>query len=256
MRKVTIVAVFILVFGAFALAQVEPKPFVLPKTEFFLGYSYQYADTSGTYAGTANTVPVTSTNLNGFGFEFSHYLNGRLGYTIDVSRGSNSRVDSTGIKYVRDTYMAGPSYRLRRYGFISSSVHALAGVDHAVFTYPVLLFCIQLRQHRICRCRGRERGWKPVPSCWHPPGAGGLPLHEPLQQQPEFVPLYGRSCHSFLDISAGTPAGRDTRRRTGRQGEGSACAPTGAHALHWCQPQRRQGVVRHRAGSVSEVEQG
>jgi hypothetical protein len=137
MRKVTIVAVFILVSGAFALAQVEPKPFVLPKTEFFLGYSYQYADTSGTYAGTGNTVPVTSTNLNGFGFEFSRYVHGRLGYTIDISRGSNSRVDSTGIKYVRATYMAGPSYRLRRYGFFSSSVHALAGVDHAVFTYPV-----------------------------------------------------------------------------------------------------------------------
>jgi hypothetical protein len=34
-------------------------------------------------------------------------------------------------------YLAGPSYRLRRYGFFSSAVHALAGVDHAVFTYPV-----------------------------------------------------------------------------------------------------------------------
>jgi hypothetical protein len=137
MRKVTIVAVFMLVFGSLALAQIEPKAFEVPKTEFFIGYAYQYADTSGTYAGTSNTVPVSSTSLNGFGFEFAHYLHGNFGYIVDFSRGSNSKVDSTGIKYLRATYMAGPSYRLHRYGFFSPSVHALAGVDHAVFTYPV-----------------------------------------------------------------------------------------------------------------------
>jgi len=79
MRKVTIVAVFMLVFGSLALAQIEPKAFEVPKTEFFIGYAYQYADTSGTYAGTSNTVPVSSTSLNGFGFEFAHYLHGNFG---------------------------------------------------------------------------------------------------------------------------------------------------------------------------------
>jgi hypothetical protein len=33
--------------------------------------------------------------------------------------------------------MAGPSYRLHKYGFFSPAVHVLAGIDHAVFTYPV-----------------------------------------------------------------------------------------------------------------------
>ncbi len=79
---------------------------------------------------------MNSTNLNGFAFEFSHYLHSNLGYMVDLSRGSNSAVDSTGTKYVRSTYMAGPSYRLHNFLFFTPSVHALAGIDHDDFTVP------------------------------------------------------------------------------------------------------------------------
>jgi hypothetical protein len=129
MRNFTVLLVSLLVLGASSLAQMEPKPLEIPKTEFFLGYAYQHADTSG-------SPVVNSTNLNGFGVEFSHYFNNKLGYTIDIARDSNSAVDSTGIKYVRTSYLAGPSYRLRQVGFLSPSVHALAGLDHDDFTVP------------------------------------------------------------------------------------------------------------------------
>jgi hypothetical protein len=129
MRKFTVLLVSLLVLAASALAQMEPKPLEVPKTEFFLGYAYQHADTSG-------SPVVNSTNLNGFGFEFSHYFHNNFGYTIDLSRTSNSAVDSTGIKYLRTSYMAGPSYRLGQVKFLTPSVHALVGVDHDDFTVP------------------------------------------------------------------------------------------------------------------------
>ena len=47
MRKFTVLVMSVLVFGAFALAQMEPQPFVVPNTELFIGYAYQHADTSG-----------------------------------------------------------------------------------------------------------------------------------------------------------------------------------------------------------------
>ncbi len=81
-------------------------------------------------------VNKSSTNLNGFAFEFSHYMRHNFGYTVDFSRGSNSYVDNTGTKYVRSTYMAGPTYRLHNFLFLSPSVHALAGIDHDDFTVP------------------------------------------------------------------------------------------------------------------------
>ncbi len=79
MRKFAASFVFVLVFGAFALAQMEPQPLVVPNTELFLGYAYQHADTSGSNLVQIGGVPtnlvnVDSTNLNGFAFEFSHYL--------------------------------------------------------------------------------------------------------------------------------------------------------------------------------------
>jgi hypothetical protein len=130
MRKFTVLLLSILFLGALSFAQMEPPPLVVPKTEIFLGYAFQHADTSGSNV-------VNSTNLNGFGIEFSHYLHSNnLGYTIDFARTSNSAVDSTGIKYVRASYMAGPSYRLPTRGFLVPSVHALAGVDHDNFTVP------------------------------------------------------------------------------------------------------------------------
>jgi hypothetical protein len=101
-----------------------------PKTEFFLGYDYEHASTSGSKI-------KDSTNLNGFAFEFSHYLKkSNLGYIVDLAHSSNSRVDSTGIKYTHSSYMAGPSYRIHSVGFFTFNAHALAGVDHAQFSVP------------------------------------------------------------------------------------------------------------------------
>jgi hypothetical protein len=136
MRKFAAVFVFVLVCGAFAMAQLEAKLFDIPKTELSFGYAYQRAGLSGGLAATDNIVTENSTNLNGFAFEVSHYLHGNIGVTVDVARDSNKAVDPTGIGYVRMSYVAGPSYRLHRYGFFSPSVHVLAGVDHATFNVP------------------------------------------------------------------------------------------------------------------------
>jgi hypothetical protein len=136
MRKCIVFLVFVLAFAACAMAQIEPPRLEAPKTEFFLGYAYQRADTSGSNLPGNGLVNVSSTNLNGFAFEFSHYLHGKFGYTVDVARGSNSAVDSTGIKYLRTSYMAGPTYRLHEIGFFTPSIHVLAGVDHDSFTIP------------------------------------------------------------------------------------------------------------------------
>ncbi len=130
MRKFTVVLLFVLVFGAFAAAQMEPKPLEVPKTELYLGYAYQRADTTGSNV-------VHSTPLNGFAFEFSHYFKAHnFGFTVDLARGSNKSVDSTGIKYQRSSYMGGPSYRLHTFGFLTPSVHGLVGVDRDDFTVP------------------------------------------------------------------------------------------------------------------------
>ena len=129
MRKFAVLFICVLAFGALAWAQMEPQPIEIPKTEIFLGYAYQYADTSGSNI-------ASSTNLKGFAVEFSHYFHNNFGYTIDISRGSNKAVDSTGIKYVRTSYMAGPTYRLHTLGFFTPSIHALAGVDRDDFTVP------------------------------------------------------------------------------------------------------------------------
>jgi hypothetical protein len=136
MRKFAVVTVFVLVLGSFAVAQIEQKPFEVPRTEFFIGYAHEYADLSGSFSGTLGTVFGNSTGLNGFAFEASHFLHNNLGFTVDIARTSNKRLDPTGIGYVRTSYLAGPNYRLPRYGFFSPSVHVLAGIDHGVFTVP------------------------------------------------------------------------------------------------------------------------
>jgi hypothetical protein len=130
MRKFTVLFVCVLVFGAVAMAQMEPPPLEVPKTELFLGYAYQHADTAGSNI-------VSSTNLNGFAFNASHYLkNSNLGFIFDIGRTTNSRVNSTGIKYTRTSYMAGPSYRLHNIGFVTANVHALVGIDRDDFEVP------------------------------------------------------------------------------------------------------------------------
>jgi hypothetical protein len=134
MRKFVVVLAVILGCGAFAAAQMEQKPFEVPGSELFIGYAHEYANISGSYAGTLNTVNGHSTGLNGFAFEAGHYLHNNLGFIIDIARESNSKVDSTGVGYVRTSYLGGLGYRLRNYGFFSPSVHVLGGVDHGEFT--------------------------------------------------------------------------------------------------------------------------
>jgi hypothetical protein len=136
MRKFAGLVAFFFVCGAFALAQMEPKLFEVPKTELSIGFAYQHADLSGSLSPTNGNVTENSTGMKGFAFEFSHYLYGNLGFTVDVARVSNNAVDSTGIEYVRTSYLAGPSYRLHRYGFFSPSIHVLGGVDRGTFTVP------------------------------------------------------------------------------------------------------------------------
>ncbi len=130
MRKFTVLFVCVLVFGAVAMAQMEAPRLEVPKTELFLGYAFQHANTSGSNI-------VSSTNLNGFAFNVSHYLkNNNLGFIFDIGRTTNSRVNSTGIKYTRTSYMAGHSYRLNNIGFVTANVHAMAGVDRDDFEVP------------------------------------------------------------------------------------------------------------------------
>lgn len=136
MRKFTVLVLSVLVLGAIAMAQLEPEHLAAPKTEFFIGYSYQHAGTSGSNLSAIGGFDVSSTNLNGFDFDHTHYVRGKLGYMLESSYGINNRVDATGTKYTRSTYMAGPSYRLHQYQLFSPSVHVLAGVDRDNFTVP------------------------------------------------------------------------------------------------------------------------
>jgi len=144
MRKLAAIFVLLLLCVACATAQTEP-PFEsepqleTPNNELFGGYAHEHADLAGSTAALGVTIP-SSTGLSGFAIEFSHYiprfLNGHAGWMLEISRVSNSSVDPTGIEYARTRFMAGPTYRLRRYGFFAPSIHALAGVDRATFTVP------------------------------------------------------------------------------------------------------------------------
>lgn len=138
MRKFAAVFLFVLVGGVFAMAQTAPL-FAVPKNEISLGYAYEHASLNGGFAGTDGLVTDSSASLHGFAGEFSHYMhymNGNLGYTVDFSYDTNSKVDPTGIGYSTQTYEAGPTYRLHRYGFFSPSIHVLAGASRSKFTVP------------------------------------------------------------------------------------------------------------------------
>jgi len=140
MRKFAAVFVFVQLCGLFAMAQQEPL-FAVPKTEISFGYAYLHAGgivPSDTQA--SQIVSQDSTGMNGIAFQFSHYLhymNGNLGFTIDVALNSNKPFDANGDGYTTQSYTAGPSYRLHRYGFFSPSIHALAGVSHSDLTVAV-----------------------------------------------------------------------------------------------------------------------
>jgi hypothetical protein len=140
MRKFAAVFLFVLFCGVFAMAQQEPL-FAVPKTEISFGYAYLHA---GGIVPAVNSIGADvsedSTGANGFALQFSHYLpylHGNLGYTIDFARDSNKAVDPTGVGYVTESYTAGPTYRLHRYGFFSPSIHVLAGVSHSTLSAPV-----------------------------------------------------------------------------------------------------------------------
>jgi hypothetical protein len=138
MRKFAAVFLFVLIVGVFAMAQKAPL-FAVPNNEISFGYAYQHASLDGGFTGTGGLVTESSAGLKGFGVEFSHYthyLHGNLGYTVDFSFDTNKAVDPTGIGYSDESYTAGPTYRLHRYGFFSPSIHVLAGASHSKFTVP------------------------------------------------------------------------------------------------------------------------
>lgn len=129
MRRFTVLFAFVLAFGVFGVAQMQQAPMEIPRTELYIGYAYQHADVSGSGF-------VDSTSMNGFAFEFNHYFKNNLGYVVDISRTSNGKVDSTGIKYTRASYMGGLAYRLHRIAMFTPSIHAMGGVDHDDLTVP------------------------------------------------------------------------------------------------------------------------
>ena len=127
MRKFALLAACLLMLGTAGLAQLEPPKLEVPRTEFFIGYAYQYTN--------PDQPQVGNTHLNGFAFETSHYFKkSDLGLTMDLGHQANSRVDNTGIKYSRSTYLIGPTYRFHNVGFWTANVHALVGLDHSVYT--------------------------------------------------------------------------------------------------------------------------
>jgi hypothetical protein len=145
MRKFAAVFVLVLFCGVFALAQQEPDAipehtnlFEIPKTEISFGYAYLHA--GNVVPPNSAEIAQTGTGMNGFAVQFSHYLHnlhGNLGYMGDFSRNSNNAVTPTGVGYSTESYVAGPTYRLHRYGFFSPSIHVLGGVSHSNFTVLV-----------------------------------------------------------------------------------------------------------------------
>jgi hypothetical protein len=144
MRKLAALFALLVVCGVSAIAQTEP-PFepepqlAEPSNELFGGFDYEHADLAGSTAVLGIATP-SSTGLQGVAFGFSHYFpqlfGGHAGVMLEFSRASNSSVDPTGLEYSRLRGMAGPTVRLRRYGFFTPSIHALAGVDRATFKVP------------------------------------------------------------------------------------------------------------------------
>ena len=145
MRKFAALLVFLFLCGACASAQPEPPlepeaKLEAPNNEVFGGYDREHADLAGSSAPTLGSVTTSSAGLSGFAIEFSHFVprvfHGHAGVTLEFSRVSNKAIDPTGIGYTRLRFMGGPTVRLRRYGFFTPSIHALAGVDHATFKVP------------------------------------------------------------------------------------------------------------------------
>lgn len=137
MRKLTLIAVSVFVFGALAAAQISKPVGQAPRTEFTLGVSLLDADTSGISAYSGGSINRTNDLMKGFNFEFAHYMKSRLGYVFDYNRSSDGSVDTTGIKFKRISYMAGPAYRLKENGVFTIAVHGLGGYGSGLFRDPI-----------------------------------------------------------------------------------------------------------------------
>jgi opacity protein-like surface antigen len=136
MRTCAFAVLLVLFCSTFAAAQIEEELFEVPNTELYGGYAYQHAGLDGSLTATQGLVNKDTANLQGFTIGFSHYFWKNLGVAVDVSRVTKSSLDATGIKYTRSNYVGGPTFRLRRFGFFSPSVHVMAGVDRATFEVP------------------------------------------------------------------------------------------------------------------------
>jgi hypothetical protein len=137
MRKFTVLLFVVLALCACAAAQMPIPHFEIPRNELYFGYAYQDAGTNGIQAlsnRVGDNINVERTSLNGFDFQYAHYLQNHFGIILDIARTTNNQVNSTGIKLTRTSYMAGPAYRVHQWGFLSLSTHALGGVDKDYFT--------------------------------------------------------------------------------------------------------------------------
>jgi hypothetical protein len=134
MRTFACVAAIVLVLCALASAQMQLKPMVIPNHEISVGYAYMNTTTSGPSVN--SLIGFDRTDLNGLAFSYSQYFASKLGVTLELYHGSNSKADRTGIQYSSSSYSAGPTYRLYQHNFWLASVHALVGIEHSTFTIP------------------------------------------------------------------------------------------------------------------------
>jgi opacity protein-like surface antigen len=120
MRKLSLIALFVLVCGTFAVAQES-------KAEFFAGYSYLHVDCAG----------CNPTNWPaGFDFDGTYYFANNLGLTADFQYNHKGlddfSPDASGSAWA---FHAGPRVKVRN-GKFEPFAHALFGVTHLKFHDP------------------------------------------------------------------------------------------------------------------------
>jgi hypothetical protein len=125
MRKQLVLLATVLALSTVVFAQQQdtPEP---PKGEFFAGYSYMRSNLDNDSLGTAG--------LNGINLQATAYFHENLGITADVTRGSGSNVEESGVDVHRWTYLFGPTYSLHTSSQVTPFVHVLFGLDHERFS--------------------------------------------------------------------------------------------------------------------------